>query len=56
MKNQRKLSGKRLKKNLKKKIKRLKKVADRKKHEWNFDKLERDLKEKQKTMGAGNAG
>ena len=56
MKKQGKLLRKRLKKNLKKKIKRLKKVTDRKQHEWNFDKVERDIKKENRTRGVGNAG
>ena len=55
MKKQRNLLRKRIKKNLKKKIKRLKKVADRKKHEWNFDKIKRDLKKIQMQKGVGGA-
>ena len=55
MKNQIKLLGKILKKNHKRKLKRLKKVADRKQHEWNFDKIKRDIQKINKTKGVGNA-
>ena len=55
MKNQIKLLGKILKKNHKRKVKRLKKVSDRKHHEWNFDKVTREVKKLQKTRGVGNA-
>ena len=55
MKNQIKLLGKILKKNHKKKLKRLKKVANRKQDEWNRDKVKREVKKLQKTKGVGNA-
>ena len=55
MKKQRNLLRKRIKKNLKKKIKRLKKVADRKQDEWNRDKVKRVANKLQKTRGVGNA-
>tara|TARA_B100000029_G_scaffold32674_1_gene31177 strand:- start:19 stop:216 length:198 start_codon:yes stop_codon:yes gene_type:complete len=55
MKNQRNILRKRLKKNLKKKIKRLKRTKDKKQHEWNFDKIKRDIQKINKTRGVGNA-
>ena len=53
MKNQRNFRRKKLEKNYKKKIKRLKKVKDTKQHEWNFLKVERDLKKIQMQKGVG---
>ena len=55
MKKQINLLRKRLKKNHKRKLKRLKKVADRKQDEWNRDKVKREVKKLQKTRGVGNA-
>ena len=55
MKNQIKLLGKILKKNHKKKLKRLKRTKDIKQDEWNRDKVKRAVKKINKTKGVGNA-
>ena len=55
MKKQRNLLGKILKKNHKKKLKRLKKTKYRKQDEWNRDKVTREVKKLKKTRGVGNA-
>ena len=55
MKKQINLLRKRLKKNHKKKLKRLKKTKYRKQDEWNRDKVKREVKKLQKTRGVGNA-
>ena len=55
MKKQRNLLGKILKKNHKKKLKRLKKTKYKKQDEWNRDKVKREVKKLQKTRGVGNA-
>ena len=55
MKKQRNLLGKILKKNHKKKLKRLKKTKYRKQDEWNRDKVVREVKKLKKTRGVSNA-
>ena len=55
MKKQINLLRKRLKKNHKKKLKRLKKTKYRKQDVWNRDKIKREVKKLQKTRGVGNA-
>ena len=55
MKNQRILRRKKLEKNHKRKLKRLKRTKDIKQDEWNRDKVKREVKKLQKTRGVGNA-
>ena len=55
MKKQINLLRKRLKKNHKRKLKRLKKTKYKKQDEWNRDKVKREVKKLQKTRGVGNA-
>ena len=54
MKKQINLLRKRLKKNHKRKLKRLKKTKYKKQDEWNRDKVKREVKKLQKTRGVGN--
>lgn len=55
MKKQINLLRKRLKKNHKRKLKRLKKTKYRKQDEWNRDKVVREVKKLKKTRGVSNA-
>ena len=55
MKKQINLLRKRLKKNHKRKLKRVKKPNYNKQDEWNRDKVKREVKKLQKTRGVGNA-
>tara|TARA_B100000029_G_scaffold126934_1_gene120604 strand:- start:250 stop:447 length:198 start_codon:yes stop_codon:yes gene_type:complete len=55
MKNQRILRRKKLEKNYKKKVKRLKRTKNIKQDQWNRDKIKREVEKLRKTRGVGNA-